>query len=48
MRALRALVQGNPSGVFGACRAAIDALPGNKTDIFVAMPEGRSVTPLTN
>lgn len=39
--ALRALVQGSPPGVFGACRAAIDALPGNKTDIFAAMPEGK-------
>lgn len=39
--ALRALVQGNPPGVFGACRAAIDALPGNKTGIFDAMPEGK-------
>jgi hypothetical protein len=39
--ALRALVQGDPPGVFGACRAAIDALPGNKTDIFAAMPEGK-------
>ncbi|HLI50727.1 MAG TPA: hypothetical protein VKU87_02960 [Thermomicrobiaceae bacterium] len=39
--ALRAIVQGNPPAVFGACRAAIDALPGNKTDIFAAMPEGK-------
>jgi hypothetical protein len=39
--ALRALVQGNPPGVFGECRAAIDALPGDKTDIFAAMPEGK-------
>ena len=39
--ALRALVQGNPPGVFGACRGAIDALPGNKTDIFAAIPEGK-------
>lgn len=39
--ALRALVQGNPAGVFGACRAAIDALPGAKSDIFAAMPEGK-------
>jgi len=39
--ALRALVQGNPPGVFGACRAAIDALPGNKTEIFAAMAEGK-------
>jgi hypothetical protein len=39
--ALRALVQGNPPGVFGACRGAIDALPGDKIDIFAAMPEGK-------
>ena len=39
--ALRGLVQGNPPGVFTACRAAIDALPGDKTDIFAAMPEGK-------
>jgi hypothetical protein len=39
--ALRALVQGNPPAVFGACRGAIDALPGDKTDIFAAMPEGK-------
>ena len=39
--AMRALVEGNPPGVFGACRAAIDALPGDKTDIFAAMPEGK-------
>jgi hypothetical protein len=39
--ALRALVQGNPPGVFGACRGAIDALPGDKTDIFAAMPVGK-------
>lgn len=38
--ALRALVQGYPPGVFGSCRASIDALPGDKTDIFAAMPEG--------
>ena len=39
--ALRALVQGNPPGVFGECRAAIDALPGDNTDIFAAMSEGK-------
>jgi hypothetical protein len=39
--ALRALVEGSPPGVFGACRAAVDALPGAKTDIFAAMPEGK-------
>jgi hypothetical protein len=27
--------------VFGERRAAIDAPPGNKTDIFAAMPEGK-------
>jgi hypothetical protein len=39
--ALRPVVEGNPPGVFGTCRAAIDALPGAKTAIFVAMPEGK-------
>jgi hypothetical protein len=39
--ALRALVQGNPPSVFGACRGAIDALPGDKIAIFEAMPEGK-------
>jgi hypothetical protein len=39
--ALRALVQGNPPGVFGECRGAIDALPGDKTGIFAAMAEGK-------
>jgi hypothetical protein len=39
--ALKALVQGNPPGVFAACRAAIDALPGDKANIFGAMPEGK-------
>jgi hypothetical protein len=39
--ALREMVQGNPPGVFGACRAAVDALPGDKTEIFAAMPEGK-------
>jgi hypothetical protein len=39
--ALRALVLGNLPGVFGECRAAIDALPGDKTDIFAAMTEGK-------
>jgi hypothetical protein len=39
--ALRAIVQGNAPGVFGSCRAAIDALPGAKTNIFAAMPEGK-------
>ena len=38
--ALRALVIADPPGVFSACRAAIDALPGNRTDIFAAMPAG--------
>ena len=39
--AARAIVQPSPPGVFGACRAAIDALPGDKTAIFAAMPEGK-------
>lgn len=39
--ALKAIVQGNPPGVFAACRAAIDALPGDKTNIFDAIPEGK-------
>lgn len=39
--AARAVTDGNPPSVFGACRAAIDALPGDKTDIFAAMPEGK-------
>jgi hypothetical protein len=37
----RAVTQTNPPAVFGSCRAAIDALPGDKTDIFAAMPEGK-------
>ena len=36
----RAVVQANPPAIFGYCRAAIDALPGAKTNIFDAMPEG--------
>ncbi len=40
-KAAEALAQGNPPGVFAACRAAIDALPGDKTAIFAAMPEGK-------
>jgi hypothetical protein len=39
--AARALTLGDPPAVFGYCRAAIDALPGNKTQIFDAMPEGK-------
>lgn len=39
--AARAIVQPSPPGVFGACRAAIDALPGDKTAIFTSMPEGK-------
>jgi hypothetical protein len=39
--AARAIVQPSPPGVFGACRAAIDALPGDKTAIFASMPEGK-------
>jgi hypothetical protein len=40
-KAAEALAQGNPPGVFAACRAAIDALPGDKTAIFTAMPEDK-------
>jgi hypothetical protein len=36
----RALTNGNPPAVFGRCRAAIDALPGNKVKIFDSMPAG--------
>ena len=39
--ATRALTVGDPPAVFGYCRAAIDALPGAKTNIFDAMPEGK-------
>jgi hypothetical protein len=39
--AARALTLGDPPAVFGYCRAAIDALPGDKTQIFDAMPEGK-------
>jgi hypothetical protein len=37
----RALTAGDPPAVFGYCRAALDALPGAKTKIFDAMPEGK-------
>ncbi|MER7418070.1 hypothetical protein ABT346_15030 [Micromonospora peucetia] len=37
----RALTSGSPPATFGRCRAAIDALPGDKTKIFAAMPEGK-------
>jgi hypothetical protein len=37
----RAVTQANPPAVFGYCRTAIDALPGAKTNIFDAMPEGK-------
>lgn len=37
----RALAIADPPAVFGYCRAAIDALPGAKTEIFAAMPEGK-------
>lgn len=40
-QALRAIVTGNPPAAFGYCRAAIDALPGDKTNIFETMPEGK-------
>lgn len=39
--ARRALTSGAPPATFGRCRAAIDALPGDKTKIFAAMPEGK-------
>jgi hypothetical protein len=37
----RALTQADPPAVFGHCRAALDALPGAKTRIFDAMPDGK-------
>jgi len=37
----RAVTVGDPPAVFGYCRAAIDALPGAKTEIFAAMPDGK-------
>ncbi len=37
----RASTLGDPPAVFGYCRATIDALPGAKTEIFAAMPEGK-------
>ncbi len=36
-----AVVNANPPVVFTECRAALDALPGDKTNIFAAMPEGK-------
>lgn len=39
--ARRALTAANAPAVFGRCRAAVDALPGDKTKIFEAMPEGK-------
>jgi hypothetical protein len=39
--AAHALSLGDPPTVFGYCRAAIDALPGNKIQIFDAMPQGK-------
>jgi hypothetical protein len=33
-------VQADPSAVFGHCRAAVDAVPGAKINIFDATPEG--------
>jgi hypothetical protein len=38
--ARRALTNGNAPAVFGRCRAALDALPGDKTKIFDGLPEG--------
>jgi hypothetical protein len=40
-QAARALTQADPPAVFSHCRAALDALPGAKTKIFDAMPEGK-------
>lgn len=37
----RAITQADPPAVFGHCRAALDALPGAKTNIFDAMPDGK-------
>src|ERR1700733_9453768 len=39
--AAAAVVNANPAAVFSECRAAIDALPGDKTNIFAAIPEGK-------
>jgi hypothetical protein len=40
-QAERAVTVGDAPAVFGYCRAAIDALPGAKTEIFAAMPDGK-------
>lgn len=39
--AANGVVNANPPLVFAECRAAIDALPGDKTEIFAAMPDGK-------
>jgi hypothetical protein len=40
-QAARAITQTDPPAVFGHCRAALDAAPGAKLNIFDAMPEGK-------
>lgn len=40
-QAARAITQTDPPAVFGHCRAALDAMPGAKQNIFDAMPEGK-------
>jgi hypothetical protein len=40
-QAARAITQADPPAVFGHCRAALDAVPGAKVNIFDAMPEGK-------
>lgn len=39
-QAARTITQADPPAVFGHCRAALDAVPGAKVNIFDAMPEG--------
>jgi hypothetical protein len=39
-QAARAMTQADPPAVFGHCRAAVDAVPGAKVNIFDATPEG--------
>jgi hypothetical protein len=40
-QAARAITQTDPPAVFGHCRAAVDAMPGAKINIFDAMAEGK-------
>jgi hypothetical protein len=40
-QAARAITQADPPAVFSHCRAALDAVPGAKLNIFDAMPVGR-------